>query len=140
MMAVWDSETKPASRWLSIGISLSYHIFNFLIWNLSHIFAANDIHNTKCSGFSSFRASHHLPKTKLTHMTNFPVYLLPSAFYLFMISPNIFDLTIYIILYSACNKDQGSGNECGFYVAYHMIRLTATFNKFKGPKVSLIQI
>src|SRR6185503_447802 len=101
---LFDSETTPASRRLSIGISLSYHIFNFLIWNMSHIFAANDIHNTKCNGFSSFRAGHHLPKTKLTHVTDFPVYLLPPAFYLFMISPNIFDLIVYIILCSACNK------------------------------------
>ncbi|RLN03898.1 hypothetical protein C2845_PM13G10640 [Panicum miliaceum] len=30
---------------------------------------------------------------------------------------------------------QGSGNECGFYVAYHMIWLTATFSKLKGEKV-----
>ncbi|RLN33788.1 hydroxyproline-rich glycoprotein-like [Panicum miliaceum] len=29
---------------------------------------------------------------------------------------------------------QGSGNECGFYVAYHMIRLTSTFKNFKGAK------
>ncbi|RLN33486.1 hypothetical protein C2845_PM03G30140 [Panicum miliaceum] len=29
---------------------------------------------------------------------------------------------------------QGSGNECGFFVAYHMIWLTATFKNLKGAK------
>ncbi|RLN42760.1 hypothetical protein C2845_PM01G44310 [Panicum miliaceum] len=35
---------------------------------------------------------------------------------------------------------QGFGNECGFYVAYHMIRLTSTFKNFKGAKISLSQM
>ena len=32
---------------------------------------------------------------------------------------------------------QGSRNECGFYVAYHMIRLAANFKNLKGAKISL---
>jgi len=54
-----------------------------------------------------------------------------------MISPNIFDLTVYHLV--QCMQ-RGSGNECGFYVAYHMIRLTATFKNLKGAKVSLSQM
>ena len=34
---------------------------------------------------------------------------------------------------------QGFGNDWGFYVAYDMIRLTATFKNLKGAKVSLSQ-
>ena len=35
---------------------------------------------------------------------------------------------------------QGSGNECGFYVAYHMIGLASSFKNLKGAKVRLCQI
>ena len=35
---------------------------------------------------------------------------------------------------------QGPGNVCGFYVAYHMIRLASSFKNLKGAKVSLCQI
>ena len=35
---------------------------------------------------------------------------------------------------------QGSENECRFYVAYHMIRLASNFKNLKGAKVSLCQI
>jgi len=35
---------------------------------------------------------------------------------------------------------QGPGNVCGFYVAYHMIRLATSFKTLKGAKVSLCQI
>ena len=35
---------------------------------------------------------------------------------------------------------QGPRNVCGFYVAYHMIRLATSFKNLKGAKVSLCQI
>ncbi|RLM74031.1 hypothetical protein C2845_PM15G00940 [Panicum miliaceum] len=49
------------------------------------------------------------------------------------IDPQQFSATVIAQDPDHCMQ-QGSGNKCGFYVAYHMIRLTATFKNFKGAK------
>ena len=57
----------------------------------------------------------------------------------------VFFWIILVLMDLSVNDDvselqQGSRNECGFYVAYHMIRLAVNFKNLKGAKVSLCQI
>ena len=54
----------------------------------------------------------------------------------------VFFWIILVLMDLSVNDDvselqQGSENECRFYVAYHMIRLAVNFKNLKGAKVSL---